>query len=114
MKNYIWRCLLFLFAALLVPACGSAQTQIPGTGLAGQNVNVRLDPNKATPHRPDGQPDVDGVWTDRTTVTNDGGGQLPGVIGKDGSVEALIVSRKGGLYSSEIDYRVMNKGSRSK
>ena len=63
-----------------------------------------------TPRRPDGKPDLNGVWTERF----DGTDTLPGQVDEKGSVDAVLRSRTGGLYAAEIDGHVIAKGSRNR
>jgi hypothetical protein len=117
MKNLIRNFFFPLLSTLFLAVCVSAQAPVgEATSLSSGRdpVYSPADPKEATPHRPDGQPDLDGVWTIRTTVNNDGGGNLPSVINKDGSVSAFLPSRKGGLYSAEIDGALVSKGDRNK
>lgn len=106
-----------VFPTLILPLCLSAQGPPKGSISLSGGRDPRysaIDPNAPTPHRPDGQPDLNGVWTMRTTANSDGGGNLPAVIDADGSEKALMPSRKGGLYTAEIDGAVVEKGNRNK
>ncbi len=63
---------------------------------------------EGVPRRPDGQPDLNGVWSERF----DGTDTLGGTIDEKGSVDAVLRSRTGGLLALEIDGSVMARGNR--
>jgi hypothetical protein len=117
MKSLMRSYIVVMFSTLILAVCVSAQAPkkaVTSLSSGRDPIYSPVDPNAPTPHRPDGQPDLNGVWTIRTTANNDGGGNLPSVIDEFGSEKALLPSRKGGLYTAEIDGALVNKGDRNK
>ena len=100
--NFIPYAALLLLA--IVPVSAGAQEGNPGSPRGAANSSA------PTPRRANGKPDLNGIWSNRTT---DGGDDLPGVIGKDGDLKVSFAGRLGGVYSAEIDGAVMAKGDRN-
>src|ERR1700687_4314223 len=77
----------------------------------GESKNTKSDAaTTTTPRRADGKPDLNGIWT---THLYAGSGQEAHVDEK-GNPVTIFASRTGGLYATEIDAKVMNKGHRNK
>ncbi len=77
---------------------------------AGTQADKSVAAASTTPRRPDGKPDLNGVWTQRF----DGSDELPAQFGPDGSVNVVIGTATLGLYGAEQGGSVMRKGNRNK
>ena len=109
MKSFLWCPLAIATLLLMQPLCVSAQTREAGAA----------DSNAATPHLPDGHPNLNGVWTERYDGGPGSSGKVDPKNVKDGGKLYLFPpccggSRLGGLYSAEQDGIVLGKGERNK